>query len=183
MNPRALLPILLAGCHTGYLSLTDPPEPEDTAPVVDPDLVSTWVGDCEITEVARAATEDAEDGITIHMALEVTGQQVVCSSDLGDAAACYTVIAPAVNADWGGAGEGELNPEGTGPIDMLIRVEAEGYCDASVKTCVPSWDLYLWGAVVDGVYQGDCQSISTGSYGNYPVTWGSGSFALDAGSR
>jgi len=180
MSFRALLPLMLVGCHSGYLSTTRPPIVEDTAPVVDPDLVSTWVGVCDITEVSRPATPEAKDGLEIAIALEVTGQQVVCSSELGDSAACYSVIAPTVNADWPGGGEGELNPAGTGPNDMLIHVDAEGYCDPDEKTCVPAWDLYLWGAVSDGLFEGDCQSISTGSYENYPVTWGSGAFSLEA---
>lgn len=180
MNVRALPLVLLVGCHSGYLSPTHPAPVEDTALVVDPDLVSTWVGSCDITQVARAATPDAKDGLSISIALEVTGQQVVCSGNLGESAACYSVVAPTVNADWPGGGAGELNPEGTGPIDMLIRVLSEGYCDPGDQACAPGWDLYLWGAAHDGLFSGDCQSISTGIDDNYPVTWGSGAFSLEA---
>ncbi len=180
MNHRALILVPLVGCHAGYLSATHPTVDSDQPPTVDPDLVSTWVGACDITEVSRPASPDAKDGIEISVAFEVTGQQLVCSGDLGTATACYSVIAPAVNADWRGGGTGELNPQGSGPSDILIQVQAEGYCDPGVQGCDPSWDLYLWGAAHDGVFEGDCQSISTGIDDNYPVTWGSGAFVLEA---
>ncbi len=180
MDPRTLLPALLVGCHVGYLSPSEPPEDTGVEQPDDPELISTWVGSCGITEVSRPASADGEDGIEIGIALEVTGQRVVCSGDLGESKACYAVVAPTVNADWPGSGEGQLDPMGSGPLDMLLAVEAEGYCHPEQPGCDPSWELYLWGAVHDGVFEGDCQSISTGVDDNYPVTWGSGAFSLDS---
>lgn len=174
----AMITALLVGCHAGYLS--------PTYPVLDtgeyqayPDVVADWVGSCDITQVTHAASPEGEDGIEIGLAIAVTGQKVVCSESLGDSKACYQVNAPAVNGDWPGSGEGQLDPEGGGPFDIVIHVEAEGYCFPEDKTCEPSWDLYLWGDVADGQFSGDCQSISTGIYDNYPVTWGSGAFSLE----
>jgi hypothetical protein len=180
MDPRTLLPVLLVGCHVGYLSPSEAPGDTGSELPDDPELVSSWLGSCDITEVTRPASPEGEDGIEIGVALEVTGERVICSGELGDSKACYAVQAPAVDADWPGQGEGQLDPMGSGPIDVLIRVQAQDYCDPDQPGCDPGWDLYLWGSVQNGVFQGDCQSISTGVDENYPVTWGSGAFSLSA---
>ena len=176
---QALLAVLLAGCHTGYLSPTRPLR--DTGQHADyPDVVANWTGTCDISEVSHAASADAEDGIEISLTIAITGQKTICSDNLGESKGCYVVNAPAANGDWPGSGEGQLDPEGGGPFDVLLHVEAEGYCFPEDKTCDPSWEMYLWGDVIDGVFTGDCQSISSGVYDNYPVTWGSGSFSMTA---
>ncbi len=183
MHPRtlALTPLLLAACHSGYLSPTEP-RAHDTG--ADPELleiVSAWTGSCGITTVTQPATPQAQDGIEIDVALAISGQEVVCEDGFGGEHACYAVSVPAANADWPGSGSGQLDLLGGGPIDLLLEIDAQGFCDPDAPGCDPSWELYLWGDVIDGVFTGDCQSISSGSGEQQPVTWGTGTFSFIRG--
>ncbi len=177
-----LMSLALCACNAGYLSTTRMERPEnqdDTHSPAPDDLLSSWTGSCHVSEVSYPATPEAEEGIEVTVALQVSSLEQDCSTVLGQDETCYKVIAPSVHADWPGSGEGQLRPDGSGPIDVLVQAETDHFCDSYPhQDCDPAWELYLWGDLQGDTLSGDCQTISSGTDGLYPVTWGTGAFEL-----